>query len=191
MADMRRKVLSRNSKSDHLTIVNAFQVKWSTTLTQTFLSSPFAVWIDPILIYNSLTGQGWEEAKQRGARFERDFCWDNFLSANTLQVSLANYTSCGLRDKPVHDCLRLESSGQHSSFFFNNEFVLIFFFIFQMLHNMKGQFAEHLMHAGFVSSKDPKDPKSNVNSGNQKIFFLFFLINPAAIMCVVSMTCFL
>lgn len=34
-----------------------------------------------------------------------------------------------------------------------------------MLHNMKGQFAEHLMHAGFVSSKDPKDPKSNVNSG--------------------------
>lgn len=36
-----------------------------------------------------------------------------------------------------------------------------------MLHNMKGQFAEHLMNAGFVSSKDPKDPKSNVNSGNQ------------------------
>lgn len=36
----------------------------------------------------------------------------------------------------------------------------------QMLQNMKGQFAEHLMHAGFVSSHDPKDPKSNVNSGN-------------------------
>lgn len=91
MADMRRKVLSRNSKSDHLTIVNAFQ--------------------------------GWEEAKQRGARYEREYCWDNFLSANTLQ----------------------------------------------MLHNMKGQFAEHLMHAGFVSSKDPKDPKSNVNSDNEKL----------------------
>ncbi|TMS07709.1 ATP-dependent RNA helicase DHX36 [Larimichthys crocea] len=88
MADMRRKHLSRNSKSDHLTIVNAFQ--------------------------------GWEEAKQRGGRCEREYCWDNFLSANTLQ----------------------------------------------MLQNMKGQFAEHLMHAGFVSSKDPKDPKSNVNSGN-------------------------
>lgn len=39
--------------------------------------------------------------------------------------------------------------------------------ITQMLHNMKGQFADHLMHAGFVSSKDPKDPKSNVNSGNE------------------------
>uniref|UniRef100_A0A7N6BDQ6 ATP-dependent DNA/RNA helicase DHX36 n=1 Tax=Anabas testudineus TaxID=64144 RepID=A0A7N6BDQ6_ANATE len=91
MADMRRKTLSRNSKSDHLTIVNAFQ--------------------------------GWEEAKQRGARYEREYCWDNFLSANTLQ----------------------------------------------MLHNMKGQFAEHLMHAGFVSSKDPKDPKSNVNSDNEKL----------------------
>uniref|UniRef100_A0A3Q1FLL2 ATP-dependent DNA/RNA helicase DHX36 n=1 Tax=Acanthochromis polyacanthus TaxID=80966 RepID=A0A3Q1FLL2_9TELE len=91
MADMRRKVLSRNSKSDHLTIVNAFQ--------------------------------GWEEAKQRGARYEREYCWDNFLSANTLQ----------------------------------------------MLHNMKGQFAEHLMHAGFVSSRDPKDPKSNVNSDNEKL----------------------
>lgn len=37
-----------------------------------------------------------------------------------------------------------------------------------MLHNMKGQFAEHLMHAGFVSSKDPKDPKSNINSGKKE-----------------------
>ncbi|XP_041849753.1 ATP-dependent DNA/RNA helicase DHX36 [Melanotaenia boesemani] len=91
MADMRRRTLSRNSKSDHLTIVNAFQ--------------------------------GWEEAKRRGARYEREYCWDNFLSANTLQ----------------------------------------------MLHNMKGQFAEHLMHAGFVSSKDPKDPKSNINSDNEKL----------------------
>ncbi|XP_057695441.1 ATP-dependent DNA/RNA helicase DHX36 isoform X2 [Corythoichthys intestinalis] len=91
MADKRRKMLSRNTKSDHLTVVNAFQ--------------------------------GWQEAKQRGGRCERDFCWDNFLSANTLQ----------------------------------------------MLHNMKGQFAEHLMHAGFVSSKDPKDPNSNVNSDNEKL----------------------
>uniref|UniRef100_A0A671V4Q1 ATP-dependent DNA/RNA helicase DHX36 n=1 Tax=Sparus aurata TaxID=8175 RepID=A0A671V4Q1_SPAAU len=91
MADMRRKVLSRNSKSDHLTIVNAFK--------------------------------GWEEAKQRGARYEREYCWDNFLSANTLQ----------------------------------------------MLHNMKGQFTEHLMNTGFVSSKDPKDPNSNVNSDNEKL----------------------
>ncbi|KAM3615872.1 uncharacterized protein V6R79_008865 [Siganus canaliculatus] len=91
MADMRRKVLSRNSKSDHLTIVNAFQ--------------------------------GWEEAKHRGGRCEREYCWENFLSANTLQ----------------------------------------------MLHNMKGQFAEHLMNAGFVSSKDPRDPKSNVNSDNEKL----------------------
>lgn len=91
LADMRRKVLSKNSKSDHLTIVNAFE--------------------------------GWEDAKQRGARYEREYCWDNFLSANTLQ----------------------------------------------MLQNMKGQFAEHLMHAGFVSSKDPKDPKSNVNSDNDKL----------------------
>ncbi|KAJ0022011.1 hypothetical protein NQD34_009501 [Periophthalmus magnuspinnatus] len=91
MADMRRKTLSRNSKSDHLTIVNAFK--------------------------------GWEEAKHRGAKYEREFCWDNFLSANTLQ----------------------------------------------MLHNMKGQFAEHLLHAGFVSSKNPTDPKSNINSGNDKL----------------------
>uniref|UniRef100_A0A3B5PSG3 RNA helicase n=1 Tax=Xiphophorus maculatus TaxID=8083 RepID=A0A3B5PSG3_XIPMA len=91
MADMRRRTLSRNSKSDHLTIVYAFK--------------------------------GWEEAKQRGSRYERDYCWDNFLSANTLQ----------------------------------------------MLHNMKGQFAEHLMSAGFVSSRDPKDAKSNINSDNEKL----------------------
>lgn len=36
-----------------------------------------------------------------------------------------------------------------------------------MLHNMKGQFAEHLLAAGFVNSRDPKDPKSNTNSGKQ------------------------
>nr|XP_057935113.1 ATP-dependent DNA/RNA helicase DHX36 [Doryrhamphus excisus] len=91
IADMRRKTLSRNSKSDHLTVVYAFQ--------------------------------GWEDAKYRGARCEKDYCWDNFLCAKTLK----------------------------------------------MLHNMKGQFAEHLMHAGFVSSRDPKDPKSNVNSDNEKL----------------------
>ncbi|GAA6070933.1 ATP-dependent DNA/RNA helicase DHX36, partial [Tachysurus ichikawai] len=56
IADQRRKVLSKNTKSDHLTVVNAFR--------------------------------GWEEAKRRGYRCEREYCWDNFLSANTLQVSL-------------------------------------------------------------------------------------------------------
>uniref|UniRef100_A0A8B9GX67 RNA helicase n=1 Tax=Astyanax mexicanus TaxID=7994 RepID=A0A8B9GX67_ASTMX len=91
IADQRRKILSKNSKSDHLTIVNAFT--------------------------------GWEEAKRRGYRCEREYCWDNFLSSNTLQ----------------------------------------------MLQNMKGQFAEHLLAAGFVSSKDPKDPRSNINSDNEKL----------------------
>lgn len=43
---------------------------------------------------------------------------------------------------------------------------ILSYFVLQMLHNMKGQFAEHLMHAGFVSSPDPKDSMSNVNSGN-------------------------
>uniref|UniRef100_A0A8C9WRI4 RNA helicase n=1 Tax=Scleropages formosus TaxID=113540 RepID=A0A8C9WRI4_SCLFO len=95
LADMRRKALSKNSKSDHLTVVNAF---W-----------------------------GWEEAKRRGYKCEREYCWDNFLSANTLQ----------------------------------------------MLHNMKGQFAEHLLCAGFVSSKDPKDPASNINSGKWFLFHFY------------------
>uniref|UniRef100_A0A7M4FV47 RNA helicase n=1 Tax=Crocodylus porosus TaxID=8502 RepID=A0A7M4FV47_CROPO len=91
VADARRKELSKNSKSDHLTIVNAFT--------------------------------GWEEARRRGFRNEKDYCWEYFLSSNTLQ----------------------------------------------MLHNMKGQFAEHLLAAGFVNSKDPKDPKSNTNSDNEKL----------------------
>ncbi|MFT7803156.1 ATP-dependent RNA helicase DHX36 [Arapaima gigas] len=91
LADMRRKALSKNSKSDHLTVVNAFL--------------------------------GWEEAKRRGYKCEREYCWDNFLSANTLQ----------------------------------------------MLHNMKSQFAEHLLCAGFVRSKDPKDLASNINSDNEKL----------------------
>ncbi|XP_030071962.1 ATP-dependent DNA/RNA helicase DHX36 [Microcaecilia unicolor] len=91
VADARRKELSKNSKSDHLTVVNAFM--------------------------------GWEEAKWIGYYAERDYCWDYFLSSNTLK----------------------------------------------MLQNMKGQFAEHLLVAGFVSSKSPKDPKSNTNSSNEKL----------------------
>ncbi|NWZ34265.1 DHX36 helicase, partial [Brachypodius atriceps] len=91
IADARRKELSRNSKSDHLTVVNAFT--------------------------------GWEEARSCGFRHEKDYCWEYFLSSNTMQ----------------------------------------------MLHNMKGQFAEHLLAAGFVNSRNPKDPKSNTNSGNEKL----------------------
>ncbi|NXE09580.1 DHX36 helicase, partial [Lophotis ruficrista] len=93
VADARRKELSKNTKSDHLTVVNAFT--------------------------------GWEETRRRGFRTEKDYCWEYFLSPNTLQ----------------------------------------------MLHNMKGQFAEHLLAAGFVNSRDPKDPKSNTNSGKQTALF--------------------
>ncbi|XP_020637590.3 ATP-dependent DNA/RNA helicase DHX36 [Pogona vitticeps] len=91
VADARRKELSKNSKSDHLTVVNALK--------------------------------GWEEARRRGFRCEKDYCWEYFLSSNTLQ----------------------------------------------MLSNMKGQFAEHLLAAGFVNSRSPKDPKSNINSDNEKL----------------------
>ncbi|NXU44204.1 DHX36 helicase, partial [Drymodes brunneopygia] len=91
IADARRKELSKNSKSDHLTVLNAFT--------------------------------GWEEARSCGFRNEKDYCWEYFLSSNTMQ----------------------------------------------MLHNMKGQFAEHLLAAGFVNSRNPKDPKSNTNSGNEKL----------------------
>lgn len=92
MADMRRKVLSRNSKSDHLTIVNAFQVKQP--LSVDFLHLCLLCEIT----YHSLIGQGWEEAKQRGARYEREYCWDNFLSANTLQVSQTDCECCAELD---------------------------------------------------------------------------------------------
>ncbi|XP_069856184.1 ATP-dependent DNA/RNA helicase DHX36 [Dipodomys merriami] len=91
IADARRKELAKETRSDHLTVVNAFE--------------------------------GWEEARRRGFRYEKDYCWEYFLSSNTLQ----------------------------------------------MLHDMKGQFAEHLLGAGFVSSRSPKDPKSNINSDNEKI----------------------
>ncbi|XP_053315426.1 ATP-dependent DNA/RNA helicase DHX36 [Spea bombifrons] len=91
IADARRRELSKNSKSDHLTVLNAFL--------------------------------GWEESKWCGPRAEREYCWENFLSSNTLK----------------------------------------------MLSNMKEQFAEHLLGAGFVSSRNPKDIKSNHNSGNEKL----------------------
>ncbi|XP_064611599.1 ATP-dependent DNA/RNA helicase DHX36-like [Liolophura sinensis] len=51
-ADRRRKELSKDSKSDHILLINAFQ--------------------------------GWERAKSRGT--DRQYCWDNFLSANTLRM---------------------------------------------------------------------------------------------------------
>ncbi|XP_029423024.1 ATP-dependent DNA/RNA helicase DHX36 isoform X5 [Nannospalax galili] len=76
-----------------------------------------------LLAIKHLMALGWEEARRRGFRYEKDYCWEYFLSSNTLQ----------------------------------------------MLHNMKGQFAEHLLGAGFVSSRSPKDPKSNINSDNEKI----------------------
>lgn len=95
MADMRRKALSRNSKSDHLTIVNAFQVQQPASISS--LSSLSIKWTDPVWLYHALIGQGWEEAKQRGARYEREYCWDNFLSANTLQVSAADCKSSTLK----------------------------------------------------------------------------------------------
>lgn len=62
-----------------------------------------------------------------------------------------------------------------------------------MLHNMKGQFAEHLLGAGFVSSRSPKDPKSNINSGKAEncnnlllmsiisVFYTFFSTFPTLI----------
>ncbi|NXY10491.1 DHX36 helicase, partial [Pteruthius melanotis] len=91
VADARRRELSKDSKSDHLTVVNAFA--------------------------------GWDEARRCGFRNEKDYCWEYFLSSNTMQ----------------------------------------------MLHNMKGQFAEHLLAAGFVNSRNPDNPKSNINSGNEKL----------------------
>ncbi|CAI9565361.1 unnamed protein product [Staurois parvus] len=91
LADARRKELSKNTKSDHLTVLNAML--------------------------------GWEESKHYGPKAERDYCWDNFLSSNTLK----------------------------------------------MLNNMKGQFAEHLLGAGFVISKNPKHSKANINSDNEKL----------------------
>ncbi|XP_075196835.1 ATP-dependent DNA/RNA helicase DHX36 [Anomaloglossus baeobatrachus] len=91
LADMKRKELSQNTKSDHLTALNAFR--------------------------------GWEKAKHWGPRAEREYCWEYFLSSNTLK----------------------------------------------MLGDMKGQFAEHLLGAGFVGSSYSKDPKSNINSDNEKL----------------------
>lgn len=46
MADMRRRVLSRNSKSDHLTIINAFQVLQPSPAS--FLSQPPIARSDPV-----------------------------------------------------------------------------------------------------------------------------------------------
>ncbi|XP_018426680.1 PREDICTED: ATP-dependent RNA helicase DHX36 [Nanorana parkeri] len=91
VADARRKELSKNTKSDHLTVLNAFL--------------------------------GWEESRRSGQRAEREYCWDNFLSSNTLK----------------------------------------------MLSDMKGQFTEHLLGTGFVSSRSPKHSKANINSDNEKL----------------------
>lgn len=38
-------------------------------------------------ILNISSLQGWEEAQRRGFRCEKDYCWEYFLSPNTLQVT--------------------------------------------------------------------------------------------------------
>lgn len=76
------------------------------------------------------------------------------LIPSSLLLFSSLFLSSSLLSPPSH----LSSSARCSP--------LISPFLPQMLYNMKTQFAEHLMHTGFVSSKNPKDPKSNVNSGN-------------------------
>lgn len=36
---------------------------------------------------DGLNFQGWEETRRRGFRTEKDYCWEYFLSPNTLQVT--------------------------------------------------------------------------------------------------------
>lgn len=46
------------------------------------------LWVNlvrPVLKHKSCF-QGWEEAQRRGFRYEKDYCWEYFLSSNTLQV---------------------------------------------------------------------------------------------------------
>lgn len=106
IADQRRKILSKNTKSDHLTVVNAFQVK----LTFSAACVGFPLVCDAYRFLCIARGQsmtivfslcqGWEEAKRRGYRYEREYCWDNFLSANTLQVSLQSLSAIYIFTKP-------------------------------------------------------------------------------------------
>lgn len=67
-------------------------------------------------------------------------------------------------------CLSLAGKsvfGKHETFFLTDMFRAYWWVpvALQMLRNMKGQFAEHLLAAGFVNSRSPRDPKSNINSG--------------------------
>ncbi len=70
MADAIKKEFAGDSRSDHIALLRAYKVGISKdiiTLVETFLSL-----------------QGWEDARYHGSA--RDYCWDNFLANNTLEV---------------------------------------------------------------------------------------------------------
>lgn len=77
----------------------------------------------------------WENADSKGQG--ASFCWNNFLSANTLSML-----------KCVDKCF------------------LVIKILMQIFRRMKTQLAEHLQKMKFVSTADPKDPEFNVHSNN-------------------------
>nr|CAD7409309.1 unnamed protein product [Timema poppensis] len=83
----------------------------------------------------------WEQAKTHG--HSRDFCWDYFLSQNTLNLLKALYNSGGWWPRDLGKQLWMWGHG-----------------------DMKEQFARYLYDMNFLSEQDVKAPTSNVNSNN-------------------------
>ena len=74
-ADEVKRKLAEESRSDHIALLRAFEVQITCipSILCTKLCTPT---------------QGWEEACRQ--RNSRDYCWDHFLSHNTLEVQYMN-----------------------------------------------------------------------------------------------------
>ena len=102
--------------------------------------------------------QGWEEACRFGNA--RDYCWQSFLSHNTLEVHCTHVH--------VHVLYDVYVLYVASFFVFNSPHRHTCCCV-QLLKNMKRQFCGLLFDTGFIHSSNPDNDEANYNSGNTKL----------------------
>ena len=91
----------------------------------------------------------------------RKYCWDNFLSNNTLEVC-ASIVVYLVNLSPLFPLSPSSPSLPLSLSLFNS-------LPPQLLRNMKSQFTGLLYETGFIPSSDPRHSSANVNSDNMKL----------------------
>ena len=81
-ADRVKKGFAGDSQSDHIAFLNAFMVRCLYSVAFEF----FTLNECSLLFSLSLSHKGWERCRSEGGGAVRQYCWDNFLANNTLEV---------------------------------------------------------------------------------------------------------